>query len=347
MTHGREHDQVVQNEECAIATDVMITRVVANHQQCTGWNSGRGDDDTMYASSSSDQTLEAKFLRKRLKRPTRSREEKPLHKRVARSLMPTVDTGRSTHVSQLNVHMAQSSSYPPSSKNFTDNDEEFDPYLFIHDLPPLYMAAPHGRTTMLPIQTRSSPANTLVLDLDETLVHSSLEENFTYDFKFPVEYLCKRHNVRVRTRPHLQHFMEKVSQLFEIVVFTASQKVYAERVLNALDPSHSLIRHRIYRDSCLLIEGNYMKDLSCLGRDLSRTVIIDNSPQAFGFQLENGIPIESWFDDSSDSELITLLPLLETLANASDVRPILSKHFHLQERVECAGKRAAQKQKKN
>lgn len=86
----------------------------------------------------------------------------------------------------------------------------------------------------------------------------------------------------------------------------------------------------------LALTAQLPQDLSGLGRDLAHTCIIDNSPQAFGFQVDNGIPIESWYDDDQDTELLQLLPLLKRLADADDVRPVLRECFRMRERVQGA-----------
>ena len=66
------------------------------------------------------------------------------------------------------------------------------------------------------------------------------------------------------------------------ILLPSMLQVYAEQLLNVLDPDRRLIRHRVFRDSCVFVDGNYLKDLSVLGRDLRHTVIIDNSPQVRG-----------------------------------------------------------------
>ncbi|KAM0860133.1 hypothetical protein ACQ4PT_046744 [Festuca glaucescens] len=218
----------------------------------------------------------------------------------------------------------------------TEELDEFDPYTFIKDLPELSMVVPKFRPVLLPKQTRSCPRTTLVLDLDETLVHSTLEPCEDSDFTFPVHFNLREHTIYVRCRPYLKEFLERVASMFEITIFTASQSIYAEQLLNVLDPKRRLFRHRVYRDSCVYVEGNYLKDLTVLGRDLSRVVIVDNSPQAFGFQLDNGVPIESWFDDPNDKELLALLPFLESLVGVEDVRPLIATKFNLRQKVASA-----------
>lgn len=115
--------------------------------------------------------------------------------------------------------------------------------------------------------------NTLVLDLDETLVHSSFQP-ISCHITLKVTIDQKSTTVYVVKRPGLDKFIEKVAELFEVVVFTASLEGYAKPLLEILDPNHK-IAASLYRDSCTLSQSGYVKDLSRLGRALNKTLIID------------------------------------------------------------------------
>jgi len=163
---------------------------------------------------------------------------------------------------------------------------------------------------------------TLVLDLDETLVHSSFKPIPNPDFIIPVEIEEQVHKVYVLKRPGVDKFMGDLGPYFEIVVFTASLSKYADPVLDLLD-IHKVVRSRLFREACSNYKGNYVKDLNKLGRELKSTIIIDNSPSSYLFHPENAVPVESWFDDETDTELLDMIPFLKELSKCDNVRTFL------------------------
>lgn len=173
-----------------------------------------------------------------------------------------------------------------------------------------------------PIFTPDSGRKCLVLDLDETLVHSSFKMIQNADFIVPVEIDGTVHKVYVIKRPGVDEFMRQMGLIYEVVVFTASLSKYADPVLDMLDIHHS-VRHRLFRESCYNHKGNYVKDLSQLGRDVGKSIIIDNSPASYIFHPNNAVPVSSWFNDPHDTELTDLMPFLADLANVDDVRAVL------------------------
>ena len=113
------------------------------------------------------------------------------------------------------------------------------------------------------------------------------------------------------------------------MVFTASEKEYADAILDIIDPGHKLIQARFYRDSCIQQHGLYVKDLRIFQKPLSDIAIVDNRILSFGFQLENGIPIIDFTWNQDDQELIDLSNYLQVLAEQDDVRECNSEAFRL------------------
>uniref|UniRef100_A0A4W5K8L5 protein-serine/threonine phosphatase n=1 Tax=Hucho hucho TaxID=62062 RepID=A0A4W5K8L5_9TELE len=164
----------------------------------------------------------------------------------------------------------------------------------------------------------------VVIDLDETLVHSSFKPLNNADFIIPVEIEGTVHQVYVLKRPHVDEYLRRMGELFECVLFTASLSKYADPVSDLLD-KWGAFQHRLFRESCVFHRGNYVKDLSRLGRDLKKVIIVDNSPASYIFHSDNAVPVASWFDDMADTELLDLIPFFERLSKVDDVYDMLKQ----------------------
>ena len=174
-------------------------------------------------------------------------------------------------------------------------------------------------------QNYLSKKKTLILDLDETLVHSAFKSFYSKeDIVFNMQFDGKQHTIHVLKRPYVDEFLDKMSKLYEIVIFTASISDYANPLLNKLDPRRRIC-HRLFREHCTSSGNLFIKDLRKVGRDLKDTIIIDNNPISYLYNKENGIPIITWHSSQSDNELIKMIPLLEFLSKVDDVRIVIQK----------------------
>jgi len=170
---------------------------------------------------------------------------------------------------------------------------------------------------------------TLVLDLDETLVHSSFKpHNFKEaDILLPVELDGNVCLVYVLLRPGALEFCQRLAEHYEVIIFTASLSKYADPLVKILDREGTWCSHILFREHCTYLEDqeSYVKDMSLMGRDLKDIIILDNSPTSYLFQPENALASRSWYDDFTDRELYDFIPLLANLSKVDDVRPFLSR----------------------
>ena len=163
------------------------------------------------------------------------------------------------------------------------------------------------------LNTKPSKNYTLVLDLDETLIH--FKSNPNDDSSGLLQF-----------RPFLTEFLIGVSKYYELIVFTAATQDYANPIIDAIEKKGISFKYRLYRIHTVVINNDFVKDLSRLGRDLSRIIIVDNMEQNYKLQPENGITIRPfWGKDANDMALIDLLRILVEIAkNNMDVRDGIS-----------------------
>ncbi|CAJ1961321.1 unnamed protein product [Cylindrotheca closterium] len=212
-------------------------------------------------------------------------------------------------------------------------------------------------TTSSDQQTTYDSDLVVVLDLDECLVHSKFltrqnsSQHYTIQVNKPHEQtilssfseagspLVDTFHIslpggdlaRVHQRPHLQDFLQQVSSKYETHLFTAGKKVYAESVLEQLDPDGSIFTNCLFRDDCTFdpTMRAYVKDLDLHFDDLQKTVLVDNNQLSFLNNPDNGILVSNFFDDPNDTTLLAVLELLDELEQEEDVRPLLRAQFGL------------------
>lgn len=211
-----------------------------------------------------------------------------------------------------------------------EEDDVFSPFTFIKNIP---SQSQHAQPQLrdIPPKTRSTPEATLVLDLEETLMYSSLTAIEDAEYSFNTVFQDHQYKVYMVLRPFVKEFLQSVSKNYELFVYTCAKKEYSEKVMDILDPQRKLFRHRLYQNDCSCVLGHYIKDLSILGRDLAKTVVLDNAPHTYPHHLMNTIPIKSWSGETEDRELQKLIPYMDKLCTAEDFREVLKKrkdHFH-------------------
>lgn len=171
---------------------------------------------------------------------------------------------------------------------------------------------------------------TVIFDLDETLVHC-VNNNEIAQYELEIEFPAGTFNkIGLNIRPYARDLLAAASKEFEVIIFTASHKCYADRVIDFLDPEKQWVHHRLYRENCIQIDGTYVKDLRIfVDRFMKDLVIVDNAAYSFAFQIANGIPIISWYNNFEDRELYKLIEYLRVLSRVNDVRLVNQLTFHL------------------
>ncbi|CAL5999840.1 Nuclear_LIM interactor-interacting factor [Hexamita inflata] len=177
----------------------------------------------------------------------------------------------------------------------------------------------------IPVQIIQQPKKLLVLDLDETLVHTSFQPvqnaDFSVDILIEDAQTVQKFTGYVYKRPYVDEFLAKMKQQFEVIVFTASIQQYCDLVMDILDPDKVI--KKLYRTDCTFQNGAYVKDLRRFETDLSQVILMDNSALSCMMQPQNSIICPAFYDDKSDTYLQDIENLMEVLSQCTDIRKVL------------------------
>jgi Dullard-like phosphatase family protein len=228
--------------------------------------------------------------------------------------------------------------YIDASQNYSSN---FDNYLngalkLINLLPEIDWEEDIKKKT-IHLQPILSNKKTLILDLDETLIHCDIDFMFPrHDKILSLENPSEQTNTLIPLilRPELKEFLEFCSENFEVILFTASCSDYADLIINFIDPEGKYFSRRLYRESCLFVNpGIYIKDLRIFeNRDMKNVIIVDNSLLSFAHQLSNGILVTSFYNDKEDKILDSVIGYLKQMViEGDDVRVVNRDVFRFEE----------------
>ena len=163
------------------------------------------------------------------------------------------------------------------------------------------------------LQFPSAKPYTLILDLDETLVSFQIKS---------------KKEGTLRARPFLFAFLEEMGHYYELIVWTSATEAYANSLVDAIEYDKQYFDFILFREHAIIIGDEFVKDLTRVGRGLDRIIIVDDMPQNFRLQKQNGITIKPFYgDDYNDTALYDLLPILKRIAEeGNDVRIELAKY---------------------
>ena len=159
------------------------------------------------------------------------------------------------------------------------------------------------------IKTKMTKNFCMVLDIDETITH-------TLKLPFGDYFLV---------RPGVKEFLNEMKKFFEIIIFTSSPKSYADNILDKIDLNGEYFKHRLYRRHAIYENGECVKKLSMIGRDLKKVVFIDNLKSNAKYNMDNLYLIKSWYSDIDDNELIKMKDKLKYIVTSGEYDEDITK----------------------